>query len=92
MEYLYKLVTSHPKSNKPNIADTLVSVAEAAVLLATSHEQVYRLYQEGILTAAFRPKLHMRIEPHIGVFYLRQVIEYKASYGLRNQGMYVSAW
>ncbi|OBT04683.1 hypothetical protein A9267_17185 [Shewanella sp. UCD-FRSSP16_17] len=92
MEYLSKLVESHPKSKKPNVADMLVSVAEAAVLLSTSHEQVYRLYQDGILTSAIRQKIRTRIDPHIGVFYLRQVIEYKTSFGNDKQGMYLSTW
>jgi hypothetical protein len=81
MDYLYRLVESHPKSKKPNVADMLVSVAETAVLLSTTHEQVYRLYQDGVLFAAFGKKLQQRIDPYIGVFYLRQVIEYKASFG-----------
>lgn len=92
MAYLSKLVASHPKSKRPNVADMLVSVAEAAVLLSTAHEQVYRLYQDGILTSGLRQKIQTRIDPHIGVFYLRQVIEYKASFGNDKQGMYLSAW
>ncbi len=92
MDYLYKLVASHPKSKKPNVADMLVSVAETAVLLSTTHEQVYRLYQDGVITSGFRQKMKQRIDPHIGVFYLRQVIEYKASFGLDRQGMYLSSW
>ncbi|WP_076538356.1 TniQ family protein [Shewanella sp. UCD-KL21] len=92
MEYLGKLVESHPKSKKPNVADMLVSVTETAVLLSTSHEQVYRLYQDGVLTAGFKQKIRTRIDPHIGVFYLRQVIEYKTSFGNDKQGMYLSAW
>ncbi|WP_299489853.1 TniQ family protein [uncultured Shewanella sp.] len=92
MDYLHKWVESHPKSNKPNVADMLVSVAETAILLSTTHEQVYRLYQEGILISAFRQKMRQRIEPHIGVFFIRQVIEYKSSFGANRQGMYLSAW
>ncbi|MGS0824941.1 TniQ family protein [Shewanella sp. 0m-8] len=92
MDYLNKLVESYPKSKKPNVADMLVSVTETAVLLSTTHEQVYRLYQDGVLTAGLRQKIQTRIDPHIGVFYLRQVIEYKASFGNDKQGMYLSAW
>jgi len=92
MEYISKLVESHPKSKKPNVADMLVSVAETAVLLSTTHEQVYRLYQDGVLTAGFKQKIRTRIGPHIGVFYLRQVIEYNTSFGNDKQGMYLSAW
>tara|TARA_Y100001963_G_scaffold154653_1_gene243916 strand:+ start:4790 stop:6022 length:1233 start_codon:yes stop_codon:yes gene_type:complete len=90
--YLHKLVDSHPKMKKPNVADMLVSVSETAVILATTHEQVYRLYQDGILTSSFRQKMAERVEPNKGVFFLRQVIEYKNSFGNERQGMYISAW
>ncbi|MGI2182634.1 TniQ family protein [Shewanella oncorhynchi] len=92
MRYLQRLVELHPKSKKPNVADMLVSVAETAVLLSTTQEQVYRLHQDGILTSAFRQKMKQRIDPHAAVFYLRQVIEYKSSFGSDRQGMYLSAW
>ena len=92
MRYLQRLVELHPKSKKPNVADTLVTVAETAVLLSTTQEQVYRLHQDGILTSAFRQKMKQRIDPHTAVFYLRQVIEYKSSFGSDRQGMYLSAW
>lgn len=92
MEYLYKLVALYPKSKKANVADMLISVSEAAILLSTTHEQVYRLYQDGILTSGLRQKMHQRIDPHVGVFYLRQVIEYKQSFGDSRQREYASAW
>ncbi|MBO2622590.1 TniQ family protein [Shewanella algae] len=92
VEYLCRLVSMHPKSKKANVADMLISVREAAVLLSTTHEQVYRLYQDGILTSGLRQKLHQRIDPHVGVFYLRQVIEYKQSFGDSRQREYASAW
>ncbi|MBY0418163.1 MAG: hypothetical protein K2W88_08915, partial [Pararheinheimera sp.] len=92
MDYLELLVQSHPKSTKPNVADMLVSLAETAVLLATTQEQVYRLYQEGILKLAFRQPLRQRIDPNAAVFHLRQVMEYKRSFGANSIGMYLSAW
>jgi hypothetical protein len=92
MEYLVHLVEQNPKSKKPNVADMLVSVSEASVILSTSHEQVYRLYQDGILKSAIRHKMKQRIDPHAGVFFLRQVIEYKTSFGVNNSRMYLSAW
>tara|TARA_R110001583_G_scaffold193256_2_gene361268 strand:+ start:3459 stop:4691 length:1233 start_codon:yes stop_codon:yes gene_type:complete len=92
MDYLYNLVELNPKTKKPNVADLLVSVAETAVLLSTTYEQVYRLYQDGILTSGYRQKLKQRVDPNVGVFYLRQVIEYKCSFGSDRQGMYLSAW
>lgn len=92
MNYLELMVHANPKSKKPNAADMLVSVAETAVILATTHEQVYRLYQEGILKPAFMQRLHQRIDPNTAIFHLRQVIEYKNSFGANSIGMYVSAW
>lgn len=92
MDYLELLVQSHPKTTKPNIADMLVSLAETAVLLATTQDQVYRLYQEGILKLAFRQSLRQRIDPKAAVFHLRQVMEYKRSFGANSIGMYLSAW
>ena len=82
----------HPKTQNANIADTLLSVAETAVVLNTTHEQVYRLYQDGILQSAIRQSLHKRIDPNEGVFFLRQVIEYRSSFGGVAQRMYLSTW
>lgn len=92
INYLILLVEQNPKSKKSNVADILVSVAECAVILDTSHEQIYRLYQEGVLQSATRYKMQRRINPHTGIFYLRQIMEYKTSFGGDNLRMYVSAW
>lgn len=92
LEYLEQLVARHPKTRHANIADTLLSIAETAVVLNTTHEQVYRLYQDGILHSAIRQSLHKRIDPNEGVFFLRQVIEYRSSFGGVAQRMYLSTW
>jgi len=92
MDYLVLLVEKNPKSKKPNVADMLVSVSEVAIILGTSHEQVYRLYQDGILQSVFRHKMKQRIDPHSCVFFLRQVIEYKSSFGVNKSRIYLSAW
>ncbi|MBH0040623.1 TniQ family protein [Pseudoalteromonas sp. SWN166] len=92
LDYLVTLVEGNPKAKKPNTADLLVSVLEAATLLGTSVEQVYRLYQDGILQTAFRHKMNQRINPYKGVFFLRHVIEYKTSFGNDKARMYLSAW
>lgn len=92
LDYLATLVESNPKTKKPNVADLLVSVLEAATLLSISIEQVYRLYQDGILQTAFRHKMNQRINPYKGVFFLRHVIEYKTSFGNDKARMYLSAW
>ena len=90
--YLVDLVERTPKTKEANIADLLVSVQEASILLNTSHDQVYRLYQEGILVTAKTQKLHKRLLPHVGTFYLRQVIEVATSYGNGFDGVYSSSW
>ena len=92
LDYLAVLIEENPKSKKANIGDLLVSVSETALLLGTSIDQVYRLYQDGIFQTAYRLKLNQRINPNKGVFFLRQVIEYKASFGNDKNRMYVSAW
>lgn len=92
MNYLTVLVEKNPKSKKPNVADMLVSVSEVSILLGTSHEQIYRLYQDGVLSSAFRLKMNRRIDPMTGVFFLRQIIEYKTSFGGDNPRMHLSAW
>ncbi|MGI2171093.1 TniQ family protein [Shewanella sp. MF05960] len=92
LDYLSRLVAAHPKSKKPNVADMLVSISEAAVILGTTHEQIYRLFQDGVLSSSFRHKMKYRIDPQAAIFYLRQVVEYKNSFGSTDQRMYVSAW
>tara|TARA_R110001583_G_scaffold96841_1_gene241533 strand:- start:4516 stop:5754 length:1239 start_codon:yes stop_codon:yes gene_type:complete len=75
MEFLSSLVDSHPKSKRANVADLLLTVPEAAAVLSTTHEQVYRLYQEGYLELAFKPQLHQKLAAYKPAFYLRQVVE-----------------
>ncbi len=74
-DYLVELVRLNPKGKQANIADLLLSVMEVSILLNTSHDQVYRLYQEGYLALSFKPKLHNKLSRHQPAFYLRQVIE-----------------
>ena len=92
MDYLTILVDENPKTKKANVADLLVSVQEASVILDTPYEQVYRLHQEGILNSAIRLKMNRRVDAHIGVFYLRQVIEYRSSIEKSISSVLVSAW
>ena len=90
--YLLDLVNKNPKSQKPNIADSLLSIAEASAFLSTSYEQVYRLYESGTLKAAFRPKIKQKLTTNEGVFFLRQVVELKKSFGDHYSGVYLSKW
>ncbi|MFT5760133.1 MAG: hypothetical protein ACI9LM_004917 [Alteromonadaceae bacterium] len=90
--YLLDLVSKNPKSQKPNIADLLISIAEASAILSTSYEQVYRLYESGTLKAAFRLKIKQKLTTNQGIFFLRQVVELKKSFGDHYSGMYLSKW
>jgi len=94
-DYLAELVRLNPKDKQANIADLLLSVMEVSILLNTSHEQVYRLYQEGYLALSFKPKLHNKLSSHQPAFYLRQVIELRTakmqSFNTTSQH-YLPAW
>lgn len=90
--YLLDLVSKNPKSQKTNIADSLISIAEASAILSTSYEQVYRLYESGTLKAAFRLKMKQKLTANEGIFFLRQVVELKKSFGRHYSGVYLSKW
>ena len=95
IEYFVNLVGNNPKSKEPNMADLLLNINEAAVLLCTSTEQVYRLYQDGYLKLASNLKLHVKLPAYQPAFYLRQVIELriaKMQSQRDGQNKYVSAW
>lgn len=79
IEFLHKLVRDNPKSKVANIGDLKLTVPETAALLTTSTEQVYRLYEEGYLQSSTRFKLHSKLTPNYAVFFLRHVIELRAS-------------
>lgn len=96
LEFLIDLVDRNPKSKHPNVADLLLTVPEAAVLLETTHEQVYRLYQEGYLRLGWEARLHEKLNPGVGAFHLRDVIELRQSRGpVPETGLYstyLPAW
>lgn len=50
IQYFVQLVRDNPKGTSANIADVLLTAIEAATLLTTTKEQVYRLYQDGFLS------------------------------------------
>ncbi|MCQ1059566.1 TniQ family protein [Photobacterium sp. ZSDE20] len=79
IEFLHELVHDNPKSKVANIGDLKLTVPETAALLTTSTEQVYRLYEEGYLQSSIRFKLHSKLSPNDAVFFLRHVIELRAS-------------
>ncbi|MGR5144817.1 TniQ family protein [Photobacterium sp. DNB23_23_1] len=79
IDFLQQLVRDNPKMKEPNIADLKLTVMEAAALLTTSTEQVYRLYEEGYLQSSIRLKLHSKLSPNDAVFFLRHVMELRWS-------------
>ncbi|TQF70009.1 TniQ family protein [Pseudoalteromonas luteoviolacea] len=93
--FLTKLVEQHPKKKHPNLGDLLLSMLDAAVVLSTNTEQVFRLYEEGFLTVAQTPKKNAFLKPSDNVFYLRQVIELQQSFAPNiptHQQQYVPPW
>lgn len=80
INYFVELVDSNPKAKHPNIADLLLCTFDAAVLLNTTTEQVYRLHQEGFLNCAYPQKKHEQLRADSHVFYLRQVIELQQAF------------
>jgi hypothetical protein len=95
LDFLTQLVDTNLSSKTANVADLLLTVDDVATILSTSHEQVYRLYQEGYLTLQYRPKLHTKLNSQIGAFNLRQVLEFRESVKQSNQGnkrTYLPGW
>ncbi|QTP54687.1 TniQ family protein [Billgrantia sulfidoxydans] len=75
LSVLFEVVESNPKSKKSNYGDMLLTVKEAAVLLQTTHEQVYLLLEDGYLQPAYRVPVWLRMHASQPIFYLRQVVE-----------------
>ncbi len=95
LDFLTELVDANPSSKTANVADLLLTVSDVATILSTSHEQVYRLYQEGYLALQYRPKLHTKLNSKIAAFNLRQVLEFRESVKQSNQGnkrTYLPGW
>ncbi|GAA0692937.1 hypothetical protein GCM10009022_14950 [Vreelandella titanicae] len=93
--FLARLVEQNPQTRVPNVADFLISMSEAAILLGTSYEQVYRLYEEGYLKIAVRLKSHEKLVNGKGVFYLREIMELRKSrmpIETGNYNNYLPAW
>lgn len=75
IEFFVHQVEANPKSKKANIGDVLVSPQEAASLLSTEIEQIYRLHQEGCISLAIKPSTQWHISAYLPIFYLRQIME-----------------
>ncbi len=75
IDFFIHQVETNPKSKKANIGDVLVTPQEAAYLLSTDIEQIYRLHQEGFITLAITPSTQWHISAYLPIFYLRQIME-----------------
>ncbi|WP_062569903.1 TniQ family protein [Pseudoalteromonas arabiensis] len=95
INYFVELVDSNPKAKHPNIADLLFCTFDAAVLLNTTIEQVYRLHQEGFLNCAYPQKKHEQLRADSHVFYLRQVIELQQAFAAekpQTKKQFIAPW
>lgn len=95
INYFVELVDGNPKAKHPNIADLLLCTFDAAVLLNTTTEQVYRLHQEGFLNCAYPQKKHERLRADSHVFYLRQVIELQLAFAAetpQTKKQFIAPW
>ncbi|PKG63729.1 MULTISPECIES: TniQ family protein [Pseudoalteromonas] len=95
INYFVELVDSNTKSKHPNIADLLLCTFDAAVLLNTTTEQVYRLHQEGFLNCAYPQKKHEQLRADSHVFYLRQVIELQQAFAAekpQTKKQFIAPW
>lgn len=94
-DYLTALVVDNPKTRRPNLGDLLLSASDAAALLSTTREQIFRLQQEGYLTLAHRLTRHARLSPYEAIFFLREVVELRLAHGMGYQpapNRYLPAW
>jgi len=95
INYFVELVDSNPKAKHPNIADLLLCTFDAAVLLNTTTEQVYRLHQEGFLNCAYPQKKHEQLRADSHVFHLRQVIELQQAFAAekpQTKKQFIAPW
>jgi len=95
INYFVELVDSNPKAKHPSIADLLLCTFDAAVLLNTTTEQVYRLHQEGFLNCAYPQKKHEQLRADSHVFYLRQVIELQQAFAAekpQTKKQFIAPW
>jgi hypothetical protein len=95
INYFVELVDNNPKAKHPNIADILLCTFDAAVILNTTTEQVYRLHQEGFLKCVYPQKKHEHLKADSHVFYLRQVIELQQAFAVeksQTKNQFIAPW
>jgi hypothetical protein len=84
------LATNEARSTIANIGDTLVSAREAAAITCSELDDVYRLYESGILVVGRRLRNEGKLESHNPVFRLRDVASLALSYSKYRYSQ--SAW
>ena len=93
-DYFIELVERYPISKHANLADSLLTLFEAALFLRTTTEQVFLLVEQGYLDLAVNLKSENYLEPYLPVFYLRQVVELIQAQGINSNGFnrMTTAW
>lgn len=84
------IATNEARSTIANIGDTLVSAREAAVITGSELDDIYRLYESGILVVGRRLRNEGKLESHNPVFRLRDVASLALSYSKYRYSQ--SAW
>ncbi|MGO2234590.1 MAG: TniQ family protein [Marinomonas sp.] len=74
------IATNEARSTIANIGDTLVSAREAAVIIGSELDDIYRLYESGILVVGRRLRNEGKLESHNPVFRVRDVASLALSY------------
>lgn len=87
---LIEIAMSSPRSTVANIGDSLVSLREATLLTGSSVDDLYRLYENGILILGKRLRGEGKLDAFNPVFRLRDVASVALSYS--RFGYSQSAW
>jgi hypothetical protein len=87
---LIDIAMSSPRSTVANIGDSLVSLREATLITGSSIEDLYRLYENGILILGKRLRGEGKLDTFNPVFRLRDVASVALSYS--KLGYSQSAW
>ena len=74
------LALDTPRSSVANIGDSLISIREATTLTGSNIDDLYRLYENGILILGKRVRSDGRLESFNPVFRLRDVASLALSY------------
>ena len=87
---LIEIAMSSPRSTVANIGDSLVSLREATLITGSSVDDLYRLYENGILILGKRLRGEGKLDTFNPVFRLRDVASVALSYS--RLGYSQSAW